>query len=70
MVELSLDVAAFQQRILRLLHGEQAAVVAGYQTQFRQSFDMIGVIQIGIIRNELINQMIEYALENMDDTQK
>lgn len=70
MVELSLDVAAFQQRILRLLHGEQAAVVAGHQTQVRQSFDMIGVIQIGIIRNELINQMIEYALENMDDTQK
>lgn len=24
---------------------------------------------IGISRNELINQMISYALENMDDTQ-
>lgn len=26
--------------------------------------------EIGISRNELINQMIQYALENMDDTQK
>ena len=25
--------------------------------------------QIGISRNELINQMIRYALDNMDDTQ-
>ena len=25
---------------------------------------------IGISRNELINQMIQYALDNMDDTQK
>ena len=26
--------------------------------------------EIGISRNELINQMIQYALDNMDDTQK
>lgn len=26
--------------------------------------------QIGISRNELLNQMIQYALENMDETQK
>lgn len=25
--------------------------------------------EIGISRNELINQMIRYALDNMDDTQ-
>lgn len=25
---------------------------------------------IGISRNELINQMIQYALDNMDDTQE
>lgn len=26
--------------------------------------------EIGISRNELINQMIQYALDNMDDSQK
>ena len=37
--------------------------------------DMLKIVddkaaQIGISRNELINQMIQYALDNMDDTQK
>ena len=41
----------------------------------RISTDMLKVVddkaaQIGISRNELINQMIQYALDNMDDTQK
>jgi metal-responsive CopG/Arc/MetJ family transcriptional regulator len=41
----------------------------------RISTDMLKIVddkaaEIGISRNELINQMIGYALENMDDTQK
>lgn len=41
----------------------------------RISTDMLKIVddkatEIGISRNELINQMIQYALENMDDTQK
>lgn len=41
----------------------------------RISTDMLKIvddkaIEIGISRNELINQMIQYALENMDDSQK
>ena len=41
----------------------------------RISTDMLKIVDdkaadIGISRNELINQMIQYALENMDDTQK
>lgn len=40
----------------------------------RIATDMLKVVddkaaQIGISRNELINQMIQYALDNMDDTQ-
>ena len=40
----------------------------------RISADMLKVVddkaaQIGISRNELINQMIQYALDNMEDTQ-
>ena len=41
----------------------------------RISTDMLKIVDdkaagIGISRNELINQMIQYALDNMDDTQK
>lgn len=41
----------------------------------RISTDMLKIVddkatEIGISRNELINQMIQYALENMDDSQK
>ena len=41
----------------------------------RISTDMLKIVddkaaEIGISRNELINQMIGHALENMDDTQK
>ena len=40
----------------------------------RISADMLKVVddkaaQIGISRNELLNQMIQYALDNMADTQ-
>lgn len=40
----------------------------------RISADMLKTVddkasKIGISRNELINQMIQYALDNMDDTQ-
>lgn len=41
----------------------------------RISTDMLKIVddkatEIGISRNELINQMIQYALENMEDSQK
>ena len=41
----------------------------------RISTDMLKIVddkatEIGISRNELINQMIQYALDNMDDQQE
>ena len=41
----------------------------------RISTDMLKTVdekaaEIGISRNELINQMIQYALDNMEDTQE